>query len=745
MPKKLTDTGRQRILGFVRSPEFKRLILVANRLPVSITQEPTGELFAQPSNGGLASGLSSWRRTQNDLETLWLGWPGGFYDATQQQALTHQLKHELQAVPVFCDEKLWSLHYYGFSNKTIWPLFHYFPQYVTINEESWAAYLEVNRRFCDAIVANYRPGDFIWIHDYQLMPLAAMVRARLPDALIGYFHHIPFPAWDILRLLPLEWCQELLSGVLGADLAGFHTQDYTRHFLHAVNRALHLDHDIGVVWNHGRRMVVSTFPMGIDFQAWEQSVRSREAEVTRTRILQDLPGQELVLSVDRLDYSKGVIRRLQSFDQFLSDHPEWCGRVTMLLIVVPSRESIDDYDDLKREIDRVVGDINGRFGTTNWTPIIYRYRSLTQEELAGTYAACKVAMVTPLRDGMNLVAKEYLACRPDGALIVSEMAGAAAELAEAFRVNPFDLGQQSRALHDALRLTPGEIAERNGRMRQRLARYDVTRWASDFMRGLMRARQAQKSLDEQVIHPVALKGAFQAAAQRLILTDYDGTLVGFHSDPKDSIPSDSVLAALQALAQHANTHVVVVSGRPRHTLEAWLGHLPICLAAEHGAYVRPVGGEWIQLGPSGAPWKESLRPILEQAADRVLGAWVEEKEFSLAFHWRAADEEQGAWQSVELEETLRSLTGNDLNILRGNKVLEIRPASVNKGAAGLWFSARYRADFILALGDDWTDEDLFKSLPPNAWTIKVGWGQTHARYRVKGPGQVVAMLQGLVE
>jgi trehalose 6-phosphate synthase/phosphatase len=743
MIPKLTDTGRQRILGLVRGADFQRLLLVANRLPVAITVEEDDQLTARPANGGLASGLASWRKNQSDLETRWIGWPGGFYTPDQQKTLQTELTRDLNACPVFAEESLWDLHYYRFSNQTIWPLFHYFPQYVRISDDAVEAYRKVNEAFAEAVVREYKPGDFIWIHDYQLMLLPGLLRARLPEAAIAYFHHIPFPAWDVLRLLPGEWCQEVLQGILGADLIGFHTQDYTRHFLHAVNRSLQLDHEMGVVWNQGHRSVVSTFPMGIDFESWEKAASSAVAKQTTDLIMTNLPDLELVLSVDRLDYSKGVRRRLMAFDQLLQDHPEWIGRVSLLLIVVPSRESIDDYDGLKRGIDQLVGDINGRFGTTNWTPIIYRYRSLGQEELAGTYRACKVAMVTPLRDGMNLVAKEYLACRPDGALVVSEMAGVAAELPEAWRVNPYDIRQQAGALHEALQSQPSQLQSRNSRMRQRLSRYNVTRWADDFLRSWMRARKAQRQLEDQVISVEAVQGAFAQSAQRLILTDYDGTLVGFHNDPGDSTPTDSVLVALENLARQPSTHVVVVSGRPRQTLQAWLGHLPISLAAEHGAYVMPHGGDWIPLGPSKAPWKEVLRPILEQAADRVLGAWVEEKEFSLGFHWRAADEDQGNWQSVELEETLRHLTGNDLHILRGNKVLEVRPSTVHKGAAGLWFSAHYQADFILALGDDWTDEDLFRSLPPGAWTVKVGWGPTVARFRIKNPQQVLTMLQNL--
>jgi trehalose 6-phosphate synthase/phosphatase len=479
---------------------FVNLVLVSNRLPVTVIQND-GELKFEKSAGGLVSGLSAYLDSLRSSPLagsryLWVGWPGATVNKEEEEDVKSELAAECQAHPVFISEEDMDTFYLGFCNKTIWPLFHYFTARSVFDETYWKSYKQVNQKFCDSLTEIIHPGDVVWIHDYHLMLLPQLLRARIPEATIGFFLHIPFPSHEFFRILPREWSSEILEGILGADLVGFHTPDYSENFLRCVLRVLGREHKMGSTLVNGRVVKTETFPMGIDFEAFYSTANSVEVQKEKEKLSEALRGAKGVVSIDRLDYTKGVINRLGAFELFLERNPHFRRKVALMMVVVPSRIGVEDYQRMKRQIDEEVGRINGKFGDMDWTPILYQYRSLPMGPLVALYSASDVALVTPLRDGMNLVAKEYVATRTEqtGVLILSEMAGAANELGEALLVNPYHVEDIAGALVRALEMSAEEQMQRNRLMQARLRRQNVTRWADDFIRELVMTKNEQEPL-----------------------------------------------------------------------------------------------------------------------------------------------------------------------------------------------------------------------------------------------------------
>ncbi len=730
-----------------------RLLVVSNRLPVTVKRKSGGYEF-QESAGGLVSGLSAYLDSMRGTpftreEYVWVGWPGLAVGEESRGMVKSRLQEDFQAHPVFIPEYTMDAFYLGFCNKTIWPLFHYFPSLVAYEEDQWRCYREVNERFAEAVMEIARPDDIVWVQDYHLMLLPELLRARMPDLTIGFFLHIPFPSFEVFRLLPEEWRRGILTGLLGADLIGFHTHDYTQYFLRCVLRILGHEHTMGSIELEHRTVRADTFPMGIDFRKYAEAARSPEAEAERERLKPSLNGQRAIISVDRLDYTKGILNRLRAFERFLEENPDRHEQVMLVLIVVPSRIGVTDYREMKRQIDEAVGNINGRFGSICWTPIHYLYKFESLYPLAALYSLSDIALVTPLRDGMNLVAKEYIACRTDrtGVLILSEMAGAAKELGEAIIINPNDIGATANAIRDALDMPGVEQERRNNIMQERLIRYDVVRWAEDFIQKLSVSIREREHLQARLLSNSSrdrLLRDYRAASERLLLLDYDGTLVPFSPHPDQASPGHEVRELLDKLAAIPANEVVIISGRDRHTLERWLGELNIVIVAEHGAWIREKSGEWHPTAPVIPDWKLRLHPLLAMYADRLPGAFVEEKDYSLAWHYRMADPEQGSVRAKELMDELVHFTANiNVQILPGNKVIEVRSAGINKGATGATLVPRRTFDFIFAAGDDWTDEDLFRVLPETAYSIKVGMGQSHARFNLRTYRQVRELVKDM--
>jgi len=725
-------------------PESQRIVIVSNRLQFTVVQDDNGIQFNE-SAGGLATGLRALLTSlANKPSYVWVGWPGSSIDDESRSEVKAKALSEYSCWPVFLSEEDLENFYQGFCNETIWPLFHYFPNYARYDEVYWEQYRKVNESFNVTLQEALNPDDTVWIHDYHLMLLPHLLRKTLPNIRIGFFLHIPFPQFEIFRLIPGKWRREILEGLLGANLIGFHTHEYGEYFLRSVQRILGYGNSMGrITIDEDDRLVrVGAFPMGIDFQKFYDAASGVEVQTEKEELQRSLGDSKIVLSVDRQDYSKGILHRLQGFEAMLETNPEWRGKVTLIMLVVPSRIGIADYEGMKKRIEELVGKINGQFGTVSWTPIIYQYRSLPFQSLVAMYAASHVALITPLRDGMNLVAKEYVAARHDktGVLVLSEMAGAAKELPEAIIINPNNREEISDALKTALEMSCEEQMRRNIAMQNRLRRYDVSRWATDFLHELLSYEDPPVTWLEADVWR-AVREDYHRSVRRLFIFDYDGTLVPFAGSPQLAKPSTESLAVLLSLTKDPRNELLLASGRDRVTLDRWFAGLPISLAAEHGAWIREQNGDWKVQQFSGSEWKRKLFPILEMYADRVPGAFVEEKEFSLVWHYRMAELNQGRSVARELADHLLIFTASiGLQVLTGNKAIEIRGAGINKGTAVQRWLAKTDFDFVLAIGDDLTDEDVFAVLPQGAYSFHVGATQTGARFRLRDPMEVLRCL-----
>jgi trehalose 6-phosphate synthase/phosphatase len=730
-----------------------RLLVVSNRLPFSLERSDEGPKLA-PSSGGLVTALSGYlerrKREEPELQFLWAGWPGAEMQAEEAEQLRAAALAEHGAYPIALSAADMDRFYHGFCNSTLWPLFHYFPSYASYSEEDWATYQKVNELFCDAIVELARPGDEIWVHDYQLLLLPSLLRQRLPDANIGFFLHIPFPSFEVFRQLPTAWRRQLLNGVLGADLVGFHTHDYVQHFLHSVFRTLGHEHHLGQINVDGAIKRVESFPIGIDFQRFWETAASDEVSALRATLAEGLGGRQLIFSVDRLDYSKGILHRLRGYEAFLQSRPEYHGKVTFVLVVVPSREQVSRYQRMKQELDELVGQINGNLGSVGWVPIVYQYRSVPFAELVALYNLAAVALITPLRDGMNLVAKEFLASKPDGSgvLILSDMAGAARELGEAIQINPNHAREIAEAIHEALQMPAAEQERRMRPMQQRIRSYDAARWVESFLKALRRTKERQGRLLTQHLRGLQIEQLVeqhQRAKRRLLLLDYDGTLVPIARLPSEAAPDAELLSLLRQL-QSARQTVCVVSGRDRVSLGRWLAELPINIIAEHGAWLRDAAGNWSMPKPLPRAWKEKLRPLLETYVERVPGSLLEEKDYSLVWHYRLADFELGSLRAKELTDDVVSYTANlEVQVLEGKRAIEIRNSGVTKGLAAREAFAAEDADFMFAAGDDVTDEDLFRALPSHAVAVFVGGVHSNAKYRLGDHLELRRLLRRFID
>jgi len=722
-----------------------KLIIISNRLPLKASKLDSGEFEFSRSEGGLTTGLDS---LQMDVEKHWVGWPGAFAETSEEQEKITKHLDEFKFHPVFLTAEHIQNYYEGYSNNVLWPLCHYFYSFVEYENKYWETYKEVNEMFCQAAIPFIEPGDIVWVQDYQLMLLPQLLRKAFPGISIGYFHHIPFPSYELFRVLPER--DELLQGLLGADLIGFHTYDYMRHFVSACERVLDLQFKLDQVSLDNRIAFVDAFPMGINYTLYYDTPMLPQVQQKALELKNSFGPHKLILSVDRLDYSKGIIHRLKGFALFLEKHPEYKEKVSMAMIIVPSRDKVDRYADLKTKIDELIGSINGMYSTINWTPVYYFYRSFDFEELVAMYHIADIALVTPLRDGMNLVAKEYIAAKREdpGVLILSEMAGAAIELTDAIIVNPNDIEQIERAILEALEMPEKEQLKRLKAMQKIVAKQTVNKWAGDFVTELKAVKQKNNDLnterlDEDTFLKIQLD--YRTAKKRLFILDYDGTLAGFKGRPEDAVPTKELMGILEKLSDNKKNKVVISSGRNQATLEKWFGEMPITLAAEHGASYKE-DGAWHKNLPLTQPWDNEIVDIIQSFVDKTPRSKLEVKETALVWHYRNVD---GWLASIREQQLLVALIApcarQNLQIMRGNKVIEIKSPYHNKGSEVRRILKNHSFDFILAMGDDTTDEDTFRELPNEAYTIKIGAISEIARYNLRSQTGTLPFLKRLDE
>lgn len=721
-------------------------VIISNRLPVSVAKKD-GKLVYEASSGGLATAMSSLEADNK----IWVGWPG--IDAEtlsddERESITHTLR-EQGCYPVFLTAKEVELYYEGYANDTLWPLFHYFQSVAHFSGEYWEAYQTVNEKFAVATAEVSANDARIWIQDYHFMLLPSMIRERLTASTIGFFLHIPFPSFEIFRLLPQR--KELLKGLLGADVVGFHVYDYAQHFLDSCRRLLGVPSSNGILEYEGRRVKASAYPIGIDYVKFRTQLGTKETKEALKQLEDAYGKQKLILSVDRLDYSKGIPERLEAFRLLLETHPEYRGAVKLLMIAVPSRTGVQAYQDLRDEIEKTVSRINGTYGTVDWAPISYQFQNRPFSEIVALYARADIMLVTPIRDGMNLVAKEYVASKKNrgGVLILSEMAGAIDEMPEAISINPNNADSVCEATHQALTMSIKEQKRRLTAMQERLSVVTVQNWGKEFMNDLeMVARRASSSPRAlSLTQKQRLVTRYRTAKHRLIILDYDGTLRGFVKTPSPiaAAPTLRIWRILKTLSDQPNTTVAIVSGRTKRALSSWFVGLPVVLAAEHGAWKR-YDKKWQQIDSGFKKDKKRIRAVMEKYTERTQGSEIEEKDHALVWHFTNVEPDIAFKRASELKRELTELlAGDDVAVHEGRNIIEVKPSVVTKGSVVRELRRSYPADFILCAGDDYTDEDMFHELQddPSAVTIKVRPGETSARHTVTKPAQLLDILEEL--
>jgi trehalose 6-phosphate synthase/phosphatase len=723
-----------------------QVLIVSNRLPISVSKVD-GKLTFATSIGGLATGLQDYAKNRR---STWIGWPGIASDdltvADRKQIVKRLAKSKCK--PVFLTQKQVDQFYNGFSNELLWPLFHSFKITDSRKRASWwRAYREVNQLFADATKKLVQPSSQIWVHDYQLLLVPEMLRQYKPKAHIGFFLHIPFPPAKEFTKFPEA--KKLVRGMLNADLVGFHTPRYAYDFLATCLDLKFGDSEDGQVIVGSRSVRVTDFPMGIDYKKFADASKLPEVKKAVRAYKKQYRGKKVIAAVDRLDISKGFVERLVAYREYLAQNPKMHGKVVFVLVGAPSRTDIPVYQRLAKNVDKLAADINAMYGSERWQPVNYINHAIPFEEVTALFQIARVAFIAPLRDGMNLVAKEFIASKHDGGvLILSETAGAAEELHDAIVVNHSEPSSLVDALDQALSMRKREVRARLKRMQRHLSEHTVQVWAGDFMKTLQQPlpkirKSVTRKLNEKTSNK--LKADFRVARSRALFLDYDGTLAPIVTRPEDAAPSPALLKTLKKLGEDSSTHVFIISGRSRTDLELWLGDLPVNLIAEHGAFERPVGNKrWRASSTVSTDWKQQVKPILELYAKRTAGAYVEEKSTALVWHYREAAAYAAQKNLVILKKALQTvLKANDLQAHDGKKILEIKHKDTSKGAQVSKKIAEHRYSFILTIGDDYTDESMFKVLPETGYSIKVGTGRSAAKFRVKDTDEALDLLKQL--
>lgn len=681
----------------------QRLIVVANRLPVSAYKDREGGWQLQISAGGLVSALMG----VGNSNSKWIGWPGvDIEPGPERDALTKAMEDEGYA-PVYLDENTCDLHYNGFCNSVLWQLFHYVPLNIDSKlsetrtlQFQWQAHQLANRKFADVILKHYRPGDIVWVQDYHLMPLPAILKEKHPRMKVGFFLHTPFPSSEIYRTLPVR--EELLRAVLKADLIGFHTYDYARHFVSACTRILGLEGTPAGVEDNGSITRVAAFPIGIDPDRFTSALESPEVRANVAQLLNRYAGRKVMLGVDRLDMIKGIPQKLLAFEKFLEEHPDWRDKVLLVQIAVPSRTDVPEYQKLRSMVHEIVGRINGKYGTLTHVPIYHLDRQLSFDELVALYAITDVALVTSLRDGMNLVSYEYVACQRDnaGVLILSEFAGAAQSLgAGALLVNPWNINDLAQAIEYALTMSDKERRERHRQNYMHVTIHTAQTWADTFLSELndthVEAEIRTKNIPPALDFDSAVQ-QYTASRKRLLVLGYNATLTTSVEAPRqpkkhfDQIQAmtrvnNAAYSCLKALSKDPNVDIVIFSGSEKERMAHAFSELPVWLAAENGAFIRePSSVEWKPLlDVSNGEWKDSVQLVFEYFCERTPRSFVEERGTSLVWNYKYADVEFGRIQARDVLQHLLTgpISNAPVDIIRGARSIEVRPVGVSKGSS----------------------------------------------------------------
>ncbi|MBI4279650.1 MAG: bifunctional alpha,alpha-trehalose-phosphate synthase (UDP-forming)/trehalose-phosphatase [Armatimonadetes bacterium] len=732
----------------------RTLVIVSNREPYVHRRGVRGVEVERPE-GGLVAALDPVLQATGGV---WVAWGSGDAD--------FEVADDRGCVPVPPGAPRYTLrrvrlirpevdrYYLGFANQSIWPLFHMAMDKARFTRRYWTAYQAVNRRFADAVMETVGADAVVWIHDYHLGLCPRYLRQRRPDLFLTHFWHIPWPARDVYRICPQR--AELLEGMLANDLIGFHVPSYVQNFLDCAEQELGaaVDRAAGVVEYEGHRTRVAAFPISIDVGAWEEAAACRACErwmahlIRRFRLRDRLIG----VGVDRIDYTKGIPERLRALELLFQRYPRFRERFVFIQKAAPSRTRIQAYRQLQETVEEEIARINAQYGTDTWQPIIYIPRPLPPEAMAALYRMADVCLVTPLQDGMNLVAKEFVASQVDGrgVLVLSEMAGAIEEAAWAVPVNPFDPEGVADALAGALEMPPADRQCRMRQMRAHLRRHDIYHWMAQHFQAAGHLLAARAHTGPALHALDTLRRDLSARGRLAVLLDFDGTLAPIADRPEDAQIPPATRATLARLARHPRCTVAVISGRTLEDVQRRVNLDGVVYAGNHGLECTWDGGLMVVEGALRLrdDLAECSRSLLERLRN-VEGVIVEDKGLSLSVHYRLARPSDVDQVEHAVLETLNQIPAGRLKTVKGHKVLEIRPdLDRGKGSAALWLLAqvagpRWRQErAVLYAGDDTTDEDAFAALAGSGVTVRVGPApqQTAAGYSLQGPEELARLL-----
>lgn len=716
----------------------ENIYIVSNRLPVTVVRTAGGFEIA-PSSGGLATALQSVFQQQN---SYWIGWPGIILENHEEELQIIELLRPMGFIPVFLSRDEFDGYYNGFSNAILWPLFHYHPGHCLFDPEYWLAYSSVNKKFAAAITKNVPLSDFVWIHDYQLM----LVSNDVGHEHLSYFHHIHFPAAEVFGIIP--WRTDLLEALLKCRHIVFQTEKDCKNFKQACK--LYAENNTKDA-KQATYTKITHHPISIDAFTFSNTADKPVVQSKIQDIKKVFKNQQIILSVDRLDYSKGILERLEAFSQLLNDHPKYCENVVLVMLVVPSRFDVPSYEEHKKKVDELVGNINSKYSTLNWRPVHYYYQQMDRETLCAYYAASDFCLITSLRDGLNLVSKEYVACRNnnDGVLILSEMTGAANELKYALKVHPYDIRQMVSSIVYALEMDKSEAKLRMEALRSQVFGYTVFDWLNRIFQEVFCLYDDlnysyEQNLNSEVI--ANLSARFRQASQRYLLLDYDGCIRELETHPGKAVPPRELIDLLCRLNALDDTEVVLVSGRSRTDMEKWFGHCGITLIAEHGAWFKKSYNSWIPFSKDIKQHKTDIFTFLNKYAQHAEGVYLEEKEVGYCLHYKMCAEKDIKRLMAEIEaDYQKHIKANNLpyRYLMSGEQFEIMPEICNKGSVIQKNYLFKTGDFILAAGDDDTDEDLFAILPKTTFTFKIGKKKTKAKIRIAEVERFVDFLSRL--
>ncbi|KKK14428.1 putative alpha,alpha-trehalose-phosphate synthase subunit Tps2 [Aspergillus rambellii] len=650
-----------------------------------------------------------------------------------------------------------------YAERELYPLLHYKQHGPTdgrFERESWADYVRMNRSFADRIIREYNDGDIVWIHDYHLFLLPSMLRQQIPNIYIGFFLHAPFPSSEFMRCLAKR--KEVLTGVLGANMIGFQTFSYSRHFSSCCTRVLGFDSNSAGVDAYGAHVAVDVFPIGIDASAIQRIAfggAGIEKAVAGLRKL--YAGKKIIVGRDRLDSVRGVAQKLQAFEVFLERFPEWRDKVVLIQVTSPtSVEEEKEENKIASQISNLVSTINGRFGSLSFSPVKYYPQYLSQHEYFALLRVADVGLITTVRDGMNTTSLEYIICQQNNhsPLILSEFSGTAGTLSSAIHINPWDTVGVAMAINKALTMPYLDKKSQHLMLYKHVTTNTVSAWSQQFINRLV---TNLSSFDQSVATPALDKAKlvkqYRRARKRLFMFDYDGTLTPIVKDPQAAIPSDRVLRTLKSLAADPRNAVWIISGRDQAFLDEWMGHIPeLGLSAEHGCFIRmPRSDDWENLAEqSNMAWQKEVMDTFQHFTERTQGSFIERKRVALTWHYRRADPEYGAFQARECRKQLENTVGKkwDVEVMAGKANLEVRPTFVNKGFIATRLVNEYgngkAPEFVLCLGDDFTDEDMFRALqnsnlpPDHVFSVTVGASskQTAASWHLLEPSDVIEAI-----